>query len=242
MVVVAIIGVLAFLIAIAGALGASAANGGAAGAGAAGAVAALVRIHAGAAAPCRDRGIRHLADFQRTAMGVGRDLRRLALRYARDRLRRGHGRPRRHRACRLLRLRAGRSPRGIRRGAAAGRISRETAPANAPASAATPAATAAPRPLALAVAILLLCWIALAPAEQYGLIAQLLYPASLGVALVLLFDKATRAWGDKGGAETVREWLLCDLLVVLLLLAFLQPAECLPSRKPMPAVSGTSST
>ena len=53
------------------------------------------------------------------------------------------------------------------------------------------------------------------------LIAQLLYPASLGVALVLIFDKATRAWGEKSAAEATREWLLCDLLMFLLLLAFL---------------------
>jgi hypothetical protein len=75
--------------------------------------------------------------------------------------------------------------------------------------------------LGLALAVLLVCWIALSPVEQYGLVAQLLYPASLGVSLVLLFDKATRTWGTKGGAETVREWLFCDLLVVLLVLAFL---------------------
>jgi hypothetical protein len=89
------------------------------------------------------------------------------------------------------------------------------------------AATPAPSPLrvlgllALVLAILLLCWIALAPAAQYGLITQLLYPASVGVALVLLFDKATRTWGAKGGAESVREWLFCDLLIFLLVLAFL---------------------
>jgi hypothetical protein len=75
--------------------------------------------------------------------------------------------------------------------------------------------------LALVVAILLLCWIALAPAAQYGLIAQLLYPAALAVSLVLLFDKATRTWSIKPGAESFREWLLCDLLVFLLVLAFL---------------------
>ena len=75
--------------------------------------------------------------------------------------------------------------------------------------------------LALVVAILLLCWIALPRAEQLALLAQLIYPASLGLALVLVFDKATRAWGVKGGAETLREWLFCDLLVFLLVLAFL---------------------
>ncbi len=57
--------------------------------------------------------------------------------------------------------------------------------------------------LALVVAIVLLCWIALAPAAQFGLIAQLIYPASLGVTLVLLFDKATRTWSVKPGAEFV---------------------------------------
>ena len=75
--------------------------------------------------------------------------------------------------------------------------------------------------LLLVVAILLLCWIALAPATQYALMTQLIYPASLGVALVLLFDKATRTWGLKPGAESAREWLLGDLLMFLLVLAFL---------------------
>ncbi len=96
----------------------------------------------------------------------------------------------------------------------------EKAPVAAPA-ASLPAAPRLLGLLGLVVAVVLLCWIALAPADQHGLIAQLVYPASLGVALVLAFDKATRAWGDKGTVETVREWLLCDLLMFLLLLAFL---------------------
>jgi hypothetical protein len=75
--------------------------------------------------------------------------------------------------------------------------------------------------LALVIAVVLLCWIALTPAAQYGLIAQLIYPASLGITLVLLFDKATRTWSVKPGAESFREWLLCDLLIFLLVLAFL---------------------
>jgi hypothetical protein len=89
------------------------------------------------------------------------------------------------------------------------------------------AAPPAPSPLrvlgllALVVATLLLCWIALAPVAQYGLITQLIYPASLGVTLVLLFDKATRTWSVKPGAESIREWLLCDLLTFVLILAFL---------------------
>jgi len=74
--------------------------------------------------------------------------------------------------------------------------------------------------LALAAAVVLLCWIAMPAAAQFALIGGLIYPASVGVALVLLFDKATRTWG-KGGAESLREWLLCDLLVFLLILSFL---------------------
>ena len=35
---------------------------------------------------------------------------------------------------------------------------------------------------------------------------HLIYPAALGVALVLLFDKATRGWSAKGGGDTAREW------------------------------------
>jgi hypothetical protein len=116
--------------------------------------------------------------------------------------------------------------------------SREEAPARkggaatpgAGAEAAAPANAAAlpsPSPLRIfglllpVVAILLLCWIALAPATQFALISQLIYPASLGVALVLLFDKATRTWSLKPGVESLREWLLCDLLMFVLVLAFL---------------------
>jgi hypothetical protein len=38
---------------------------------------------------------------------------------------------------------------------------------------------------------------------------------------VLLFDKATRTWGIKGGAESLREWIIGDLLVFLFVVAFL---------------------
>jgi hypothetical protein len=101
-------------------------------------------------------------------------------------------------------------------------------PATAMAEAAPIATSPVPAPsplrvlglLALVLAVLLACWIGLSSAAQYGLIAQLIYPASLGVALVLLFDKATRTWGAKSGAEAVREWLFCDLLTFLLIIAF----------------------
>ena len=100
-------------------------------------------------------------------------------------------------------------------------------PTAASAEPATPGTMPVPSPLRilglllLVVAIILLCWIALPAAQQHGLILQLIYPATLGLSLVLLFDKATRTWGTKGGAETFREWLFCDLLVFLLVLAFL---------------------
>jgi len=75
--------------------------------------------------------------------------------------------------------------------------------------------------LALLIAVLLLCWIGLPAAAQYGLLTQLVFPASFGVALVLLFDKATRTWDQKTGGVAFREWLFCDLLIFLLVVAFL---------------------
>jgi hypothetical protein len=75
--------------------------------------------------------------------------------------------------------------------------------------------------LALFVAFLLLNWIYLAKAEQLFLVQNLIYPAALAVALVLLFDKAARGWNVKSGAENFREWLLCDTVIFLLILGFL---------------------
>ena len=74
---------------------------------------------------------------------------------------------------------------------------------------------------AFGFAFLLLNWIYVERADQYQLMLILLYPASLAVALVLLFDKASRAWSVKGPAESLREWLFCDALVFLLVLGFL---------------------
>ena len=93
----------------------------------------------------------------------------------------------------------------------------ERAPESVPTAASIPAAPRILGLIGLAVAVVLLCWIGLAPADQHALLAQLVYPASLGVALVLVIDKATRAWGSKSAVKAAREWLLCDLL----LLAFL---------------------
>ncbi len=103
--------------------------------------------------------------------------------------------------------------------------------ASAPAetAAAVPDAATQPTPaglrllglLGLLAAFLLLNWIYLPRAEQYSLVLGLIYPASLAVALVLLFDKASRGWNVKDVAENFREWLLCDAITILLILAFL---------------------
>ena len=50
---------------------------------------------------------------------------------------------------------------------------------------------------------------------------HLMYPAALAVALVLMFDKATRTWSAKGKIETFREWMFCDGIVFLLFLSYL---------------------
>jgi hypothetical protein len=103
--------------------------------------------------------------------------------------------------------------------------------ASAPAetAAAVPDAATQPTPaglrllglLGLLAAFLLLNWIYLPRAEQYSLVLGLIYPASLAVALVLLFDKASRGWNVKDVAENFREWLLCDAITILLILFFL---------------------
>ena len=114
------------------------------------------------------------------------------------------------------------------RAAAAEFVARQV-PAAAAEAAGTAAVPAIPTPsgarllglLLLLLAILLLNWIYLDLARQYALMQTILYPASFAVALVLLFDKATRAWSTKGAAETVREWMLCDAMVFLLVLGYL---------------------
>ena len=75
--------------------------------------------------------------------------------------------------------------------------------------------------LAVVVAFLALNWIAVDKSNQYLLMVYLMYPATIGVALVLLFDKATRAWSVKKKGEPFREWVFCDGMVFLLFLSFL---------------------
>lgn len=75
--------------------------------------------------------------------------------------------------------------------------------------------------LLLALAFLVLNWLYVAKAQQFTLMMTAIYPAGLAVALVLLFDKATRSWSVKSRLEGVREWMYCDVLVFLYLLGFL---------------------
>lgn len=75
--------------------------------------------------------------------------------------------------------------------------------------------------LCILVGFLVFVWIAVGRPEQYQLMHHLLYPATFAVALVLVFDKATRVWSIKQPGETFREWVFCDAIVFLLFLAFL---------------------
>lgn len=75
--------------------------------------------------------------------------------------------------------------------------------------------------LLLAVGILLLGWLYLSPAGRADLMVRILYPAAIAVGIVLLFDKATRSWTPKTRTEGFREWLLCDVILITLVLGFL---------------------
>ena len=75
--------------------------------------------------------------------------------------------------------------------------------------------------LLLVIGILLIGWIYLSPGGRADLLMQVLYPASIAVVIVLLFDKATRSWTPKPRVEGFREWLLCDVLAITLVLGYI---------------------
>ena len=85
----------------------------------------------------------------------------------------------------------------------------------------TPAGTRLLGLLALVLAFLVLNWTFVDSMDQHRLMVYLVYPAVLGVSLVLVFDKATRYWSIKGKGEPFREWVFCDAAVFLLFLGFL---------------------
>lgn len=94
--------------------------------------------------------------------------------------------------------------------------------ATAPAEAvAPPSATRLLGLLLLALMLLLLAWTYLDGATQYALMRDLIYPAALALTLVLLVDKASRAWNPKGAVDGFSEWLFCDAFVFLQVLAYL---------------------
>jgi len=74
--------------------------------------------------------------------------------------------------------------------------------------------------LALLLALLVLYWRWLDDAAGYAAMVYAIYPASIALVLVLIFDKATRSWSYKGALAGLREWLFCDTLVFLLFLAW----------------------
>ncbi len=73
----------------------------------------------------------------------------------------------------------------------------------------------------LAVLFLAAAWVHAPPELAWALAANLLYPAVFALALVLLFDKASRAWAIKSGVVSLREWLHCDAATILLVLGYL---------------------
>ena len=85
----------------------------------------------------------------------------------------------------------------------------------------TPSSTRLVGLLAFAVIFLVLNWAHVPVAQQYTMMLNLIYPAGLVIALVMLFDKASRAWNIKGPGETGREWIFCNLFLLLYLIGYL---------------------
>ena len=77
----------------------------------------------------------------------------------------------------------------------------------------------------LAVLFLATAWVYAPPALAHALVANLLYPAAFALALVLLFDKASRTWVVKSAGVSFREWLHCDAITILLVLGYLNLAS-----------------
>ncbi|MEQ9643420.1 MAG: hypothetical protein RIM84_25600 [Alphaproteobacteria bacterium] len=75
--------------------------------------------------------------------------------------------------------------------------------------------------LLLAFMLLLMAWTWLDSATEYALMRDLIYPAALALTLVLLVDKASRAWNPKSSTDSFSEWLFCDGFVFLQVMAYL---------------------
>lgn len=101
------------------------------------------------------------------------------------------------------------------------RASAQTAAVPAPAKHPVPSATRLIGILGFAVCFLVLNWSHVSPEQRHVLMVNLIYPAGLIVALVMLFDKASRSWDIKPPVEALREWLYANALLVLYLVAYL---------------------
>lgn len=75
--------------------------------------------------------------------------------------------------------------------------------------------------LGIGLGFLILNWAHVPLDQQKTMMLNLVYPAGLIVALVMLFDKASRTWNVKLPGETLREWLHCNAFVFLYLIAYL---------------------
>jgi uncharacterized YccA/Bax inhibitor family protein len=84
-----------------------------------------------------------------------------------------------------------------------------------------PSATSLFGLLALALAYAILNWSFVSHSEQLAMMLQLIYPAGLVIALVMLFDKASRSWNIKPPGESLREWLFCGAITYLYILSYL---------------------
>ncbi len=75
--------------------------------------------------------------------------------------------------------------------------------------------------LGFAAVFLIFNWSHVENAQRHVMMLNLIYPAGLVIALVMLFDKASRAWDVKSPGEGTREWLYANALMVLYLLGYL---------------------
>lgn len=95
------------------------------------------------------------------------------------------------------------------------------APPVAAASHETPTAVRLLGLLGFGIAYLILNWSYVAADKQFDMMVSLIYPAALVVVLVMMFDKASRAWHIKQPGETLREWLFCNAVMLLFIIGYL---------------------
>ncbi|MEM1160923.1 MAG: hypothetical protein AAGJ28_08315, partial [Pseudomonadota bacterium] len=85
----------------------------------------------------------------------------------------------------------------------------------------TPSAVRLIGVLGFAIGFLILNWSHTPPDQRHTMMLNMIYPAGVIIALVMLFDKASRAWDVKAPGQSLREWLYVNALLVLYLIAYL---------------------